>query len=143
MADGQAQVPERIEERVQEPLVVGSDGPGEEHQQVDVRVQAELAAAVAAEREHRDRLRGRRRPRRTAAGRARPCGASTAAAPGARLRRGPPQSASSLRADASLAIRNARGSEGTAAAEVGASDIKARTGSTGGGSIRPQPSLVW
>ena len=32
---------------------------GKEHEQVDVRVQAQLAAAVAAEREDRHRLRGR------------------------------------------------------------------------------------
>ncbi len=87
MADRQPEIPQRIQEGVQEALVRRPDRAGEEHQQIDVRVQAQLAAAVAAEREDRHRLRRRRRRRRTAAGRARPCGASTAAAPGVRPRR--------------------------------------------------------
>ena len=41
---------------MQEPLVLGPDRAGEEHQQVDVRVEAQLAAAVAAEGEDADRL---------------------------------------------------------------------------------------
>jgi hypothetical protein len=56
VTDGQAQIPERIEERVQEPLVVGADDAGEEHQQVHIRVQAHLAPAVATEGEDRYRL---------------------------------------------------------------------------------------
>ena len=36
-----------------------ADDAGKEDEQVDIRVQAELAPAVSAEREHRDRLRQR------------------------------------------------------------------------------------
>ena len=56
MTDGQPEVPQRIEKRVQEALVFSRDRIGKEQQQVDIRVKAELLAAVAAERENADRL---------------------------------------------------------------------------------------
>ena len=59
MADRQAQIPNRVEKAVQKPLVLGRDGTGKQHQQVDVGVEAQLAASVAAEGEDADRLRER------------------------------------------------------------------------------------
>ena len=56
MPDRQADVPERVEEGVQEPLVLGPERAGEEDQHVDVGVETELAPAVAPEREDADRL---------------------------------------------------------------------------------------
>src|SRR5262249_27636732 len=50
---------ERIEKRVKEALVVSGDRAGEQHEQIDVGVEAQLAATVAAEREDRYRVRRR------------------------------------------------------------------------------------
>ena len=43
MADHDAEVPERIQEGAQEPLFVGADAAAEQDQQVDVRVEAQMA----------------------------------------------------------------------------------------------------
>ena len=58
MADGEADVPQRIEKPVQEALVLGPERPGKEDQQIDVGMQTQLAPPVAAEGEDADRLRG-------------------------------------------------------------------------------------
>ena len=55
--DGQAQIPERVQERVQKALVGIAQRTGKENQEVDIRVQAELPPAVAAQREDPDQLR--------------------------------------------------------------------------------------
>ena len=54
MADDDTQIPERVEEAAEELLLLGADAAAEEHEQVDVGLQTEMASAVAAERQHRD-----------------------------------------------------------------------------------------
>ena len=57
--DDDAEIPERIQEVAKEPLVLRRDRMAEEDQQVDVRVEAEVPAAVPAERQHHNRIGGR------------------------------------------------------------------------------------
>ena len=59
--DDHAEVPQRVQEAVDEALLRGADAAAEEQQQIDVGVQAEMAAAVAAERDdgHRPVVRAR------------------------------------------------------------------------------------
>src|SRR5262245_38746636 len=64
MTHGEAEVPQGIQKGAQKPLVVSADRIGEEHQQIDVRVKTQLAAAVPAKGEHPDGLRGRPRIRK-------------------------------------------------------------------------------
>ena len=61
MPKRQSEVPQRIQEGVQEALVVGADRAGEEHQEIDVGVEAQLTASVATEREDRHSVRSRAR----------------------------------------------------------------------------------
>src|SRR5207237_605634 len=51
VADDNAEIPERIEEAVDEALLRGADAAAEEEQEIDIRVQAQVAAPVAAERD--------------------------------------------------------------------------------------------
>ena len=55
MPDVEAQVPQRVQHRLQETLVGGADRPAEQEQQVDVGVQAQLPSAVAAHGHDRHR----------------------------------------------------------------------------------------
>ena len=59
MADRQAEIPDRIEKRLQKPLIVCLDSAGKQNEKVDVGVEAELPPAVAAKRKHADGLRCR------------------------------------------------------------------------------------
>jgi hypothetical protein len=52
MADRQFQVPERLENGVDEAFFARADRPVEDDEQINVRVQAEGAAPVSAERRH-------------------------------------------------------------------------------------------
>ena len=54
MADDHAQIPERVKEAAEELLLVRADATAEEHEQIDVGLQTEMASAVPAERQHRD-----------------------------------------------------------------------------------------
>ena len=63
VADHDADVPERVQERPQEPLLGGADAPAEQHEQIDVGMEAEMTAPVAAERED-DHALGRRAVRK-------------------------------------------------------------------------------
>ena len=54
-----------MEQAAHEALVVGADRAVEEDEQIDVGVQAQMAAAVSAERDDRDRSRGSAARRRT------------------------------------------------------------------------------
>ena len=58
VADHQLEVPQRLEHGVDEPLLVATDGAVEQNHQIDVGMQTERAAAVAAERTHHQRPRG-------------------------------------------------------------------------------------
>ena len=63
MSEHELQIPERLQQIAHEPLIVGIDRAVEQHQEVDVRVQAEMTPAVAPERDHADGVvRGRRVP---------------------------------------------------------------------------------
>ena len=53
LADVEAEVPQRLEQPADRPLAVRSDRPAGDDQQVEVRVQAQRAAAVAADRADR------------------------------------------------------------------------------------------
>ncbi len=53
--DHHPDIPERMQERAKEAFLGRADAAVEEHQQIDVGVQAQVAAAVAAERDDRDR----------------------------------------------------------------------------------------
>ena len=55
LADGQAEVPERLEQRADEAFVARRHRVLEQDQEIDVRVQAERPAAIAAERADRER----------------------------------------------------------------------------------------
>ena len=55
VTDDDAEIPQRVEKRVDEPLFGGADAAAEEQQQIDIRVEAEVPAAVAAERDDGDR----------------------------------------------------------------------------------------
>ncbi|PYR65862.1 MAG: hypothetical protein DMF88_18280 [Acidobacteria bacterium] len=55
MADDDAEIPERVEKAVDEALLRGTDAIAEEQQQIDVGVQAEMAASIAAERDDGNR----------------------------------------------------------------------------------------
>src|ERR1051325_12097801 len=46
-----AEIPERVEKPVDEPLLGGTDAAAEQQQQIDIGVQTEVAASVAAERD--------------------------------------------------------------------------------------------
>jgi hypothetical protein len=59
MSERQPEIPQRREKGVKEAFVERTDRPREEHQDVDIGMQTQLAAAVAAEREDRHRLCGR------------------------------------------------------------------------------------
>ena len=59
MADDDADVPERVQEAAQERSSAAPIAAAEEHEQIDVGVQTEMPAAVAAERQHGDRRAGR------------------------------------------------------------------------------------
>ena len=52
----QLEVPQRVQQRRQEALLAAPDPPAEEHQQVEVGVQAELPPAVPAQRADRNRF---------------------------------------------------------------------------------------
>ena len=56
VADGEAEIPNRIEKRMQESLIVGTNDARKENQQVDVRVQTEFATPVSAKGKHGHRL---------------------------------------------------------------------------------------
>ena len=60
MADRQLQVPQGMQESAKKLLVLASDRPLEEDQHVDVRVEREVSASVAAEGADGDRLCRRR-----------------------------------------------------------------------------------
>ena len=51
VTDDDAEIPQRVEKPVDETLLGGADAAAEEQQEIDVRVQAEVPAAVAAERD--------------------------------------------------------------------------------------------
>ena len=53
VADGETQVPERVEHRFDDPLFGRADGAVEDEEQIDVGVQAQRPAAIAAERRDR------------------------------------------------------------------------------------------
>ena len=55
VADDDAEVPERVQESAQEPLLGRPDASAEQHEQIDVGMQAEMPPAVSAERDHRHR----------------------------------------------------------------------------------------
>ena len=61
LSDDDAEVPQGVEETVQEPFIGGTNRALKENEQVDIRPQTQLTAAVPAERDGGDRLRGRRR----------------------------------------------------------------------------------
>ncbi len=63
VADGQAEVPERMEDGLEDALLAAADRAAEDQQQVDVRMQRQGPPAVAAERRdrHRHRRLGQRR----------------------------------------------------------------------------------
>src|SRR5262245_41145691 len=61
VSEHEMQIPERVEQTANEPFVGRSDRAVHEHEQVDVGVQTEMAPAVTAERDERNRpLRSRR-----------------------------------------------------------------------------------
>ncbi len=53
--DDHPEVPERVEEGAEEPFLARGNAAAEEHEQIDIRVQAEMAPPVAAERDDRHR----------------------------------------------------------------------------------------
>ena len=57
MTDHDAEIPERVQERPEELLLGGADATAEQDQQVDVRMETQMAPAVTAEREHDDFVR--------------------------------------------------------------------------------------
>ena len=60
MADRELQIPKRVQESAKKLLILAPDRPLEEDQHVDIRVEREVAASVAAEGADGDRLcRGR------------------------------------------------------------------------------------
>ena len=61
MADDDAEIPERVEDRAQRRLFVRAQAAAEQHQQIDVRVKRELTPSVAADRDDGERLRRARR----------------------------------------------------------------------------------
>src|SRR2546422_4923594 len=61
VAEDEPEIPQRIEKAADEPLLLCADRAVEEHQDVDVRVKAEMPTSVSAEREDRDAARGPRR----------------------------------------------------------------------------------
>jgi hypothetical protein len=61
MADRQAEIPQRVQKRMEKTLVGRADRPGKQDQDVDVRMKAQLAPAVTAEGEDTNRLRKRAR----------------------------------------------------------------------------------
>ena len=87
MADDDAEIPERMQERAERLLLVRTNRIAEEDQDIDVGVETEMAAAVAAEREDRRGRRDRGRNRRAAAGRWRRRARHSARAPPVRPRR--------------------------------------------------------
>jgi hypothetical protein len=54
MADDHAQVPQRVKKTAQEVLFSRADATAEQHEQVDVGLQTEMATAVATERQYHD-----------------------------------------------------------------------------------------
>ena len=54
VTDHDAEIPERVQERPQEIFLGGADAATEQDQQVDIRVETEVATAVTAKREHDD-----------------------------------------------------------------------------------------
>ena len=61
MSDDEVQVPERMQKGAEKPLLVGADRPLEQHEEIDVGMKRQVAASVAAERQHRHRPFGRGR----------------------------------------------------------------------------------
>ena len=55
VTDDHAEIPQRVEKPVDETLLGGADAAAEEKQEIDIRVQAQVPAAVAAERDDGDR----------------------------------------------------------------------------------------
>ena len=55
LTDGQAEVPERLEQRADEAFVARRHRVLEQNQEIDVRVQAERPAPITAERAERER----------------------------------------------------------------------------------------
>jgi hypothetical protein len=58
MADDHAEIPERIQERSKKLLLGSADPTTEQHQQIDIRVETEMASPVPTQREHDDVVRG-------------------------------------------------------------------------------------
>ena len=54
MTDHDTEIPERVQERPQELFLSRPDATTEQDQEVDVRVETQVATAVAAKREHDD-----------------------------------------------------------------------------------------
>jgi hypothetical protein len=54
MPDDDAEIPQRMEQAPEKPLLRRIDRAAEQDQQIDVGVEAQMAAAVAAERQHED-----------------------------------------------------------------------------------------
>ena len=61
MSDDEPEIPERVEKPSEQRFVRRPDRAGEQHEEVDVRMKAEVTPAVAAEREDRHRPLRRRR----------------------------------------------------------------------------------
>src|SRR6202043_1718915 len=61
MAHDQVQIPQRMQEPPQETLLVGADRPFEQDQDVDIRMERQVPAPVAPERQDRYRRIGWRR----------------------------------------------------------------------------------
>ena len=61
MTDDDAEVPQLVEETVQKPFIGGTNRALKKNEQVDIRPQTQLAAAVPAKRDGGHRLRCRRR----------------------------------------------------------------------------------
>ena len=59
MPDNHAEVPERVQKRPQKAFLPGGNAAAEEHQEIDIRMQAEVPPPVAAERDDRHRPFGR------------------------------------------------------------------------------------
>src|SRR2546428_7175392 len=60
MPDDQAEIPQRVEQLADEPLVAGTDRAVEHYQNIDVRVKTEVSTAVPAECENGGRVLGAR-----------------------------------------------------------------------------------